>query len=125
MKKIIIGLSGLVLAVLVIILFVNAQNGPKEDKKVSTEISKSCGKCPSTASCRMMAETKKSEAKACCDKARCKEMGCDRVKCQSKCSDTKCEMKKCDQANCRAKCSDASCEMKKCDPAACNSSIEK
>ena len=121
MKKVIIGLSALVFAVFVVVLFVNAKNDPKDLKKTaSTEISKDCGRCPAaTTSCAKMAETKSCcEAKA-CDKSKCKEMGCDAAKCQVDCQ-TKCEAK-----NGMNNCSVTKCEMKKCNTVACKSASEK
>ncbi len=59
MKKIIIGLSGIVLVALVVVLFTNASVGdPKDSKKAQTEVSKDCGKCPSAAKCAGASEAK-------------------------------------------------------------------
>jgi hypothetical protein len=102
MKKIIIGLSGIVLVAFFVILVANAQNSTQEVKKASTEMSKSCSKCPSASACAKMKETASSEAKT-CDPAKCKEMGCDPAKCKEG---------KCDPATCKAKCTNA--EVKKC-----------
>lgn len=65
MKKLIIGLSGIVMLTLVVVLFVNAKNSPQEVKKAATEQKADCAKCPSSAACGTMADTKKSEAKTC------------------------------------------------------------
>lgn len=102
MKKIILGLSGILLAAFVIIMFVNAQTGTQEVKKPATEVSTGCGKCPSASTCAKMAG-KTAEVKA-CDPAKCKEMGCDPAKCKAG---------KCDPATCKANCADAKKEMKK------------
>jgi len=106
MKKILIGLSGIVLVAFVAIMVANAQNNTRDVKKATTEMSKDCSKCPSAATCAHMKDGKTSEAKP-CDPAKCKEMGCDPAKCKEG---------KCDPATCKAKCANA--EGKKCCPAA-------
>jgi hypothetical protein len=109
MKKIIIGLTGIVLVAFVVVMMVNAQEKPKEAKKAATEVSKDCGKCPSAAACAKMGEAKTAEAKT-CDPAKCKEMGCDPAKCKEG---------KCDPATCKATCTGATGDAKACDPATC------
>jgi hypothetical protein len=97
MKKVILGLSGILVAAFVVIMFANAQNAPQEVKKgpvTATEVSKDCAKCPTAATCTKMTETKTADVKA-CDPAKCKEMGCD---------PTKCKEGKCDPATCKATC---------------------
>ncbi|MEI6050928.1 MAG: hypothetical protein WCS03_18720 [Bacteroidota bacterium] len=108
MKKVIISLSGILVAAFVIIMVANAQNNPQEVKKATTEMSKDCGKCPSASTCEKMKEGKV------CDPAKCKEMGCDPAKCKEG---------KCDPATCKANCAKA--EGKKCDPAACTHGVKK
>jgi hypothetical protein len=121
MKKIIIGLSGLVVLAFAVVLFTNAQASKQEVKKAATEVSKDCGKCPSASTCPEAAKTKVAgpnagEAKiegskaGACDMAKCKAAGCDM---------TKCKEGKCDPATCKAKCAEAKSEMKGCDPAKC------
>jgi hypothetical protein len=44
MKKIIIGLSGILIAAFVIIMVAGAKNAPQEVKKAATEMSKDCAK---------------------------------------------------------------------------------
>lgn len=85
MRKIIIGLSGIVLVAFVVVLFTNASAGdPKEPKKAATEVSKDSGKCPSAASCADKAEAKKcdesktAEGKPC--KATAEAKKCDEAK---------------------------------------------
>ena len=102
MKKIIIGLSGLVILVFVVILFTNAQTGTQEVKKAATEVSKDCAKCPSAATCTTMNETKAATATTTCDPAKCKEANCDM---------TKCKEGKCDPATCKVNCAEKSGEM--------------
>jgi hypothetical protein len=106
MKKVILGLSSIVLVAFVVILVANAQNKPQDVKKASTEMSKDCSKCPSAAACSKMKEANSAETKV-CDPAKCKEMGCDPAKCKEG---------KCDPAACKTKC--ANDEGKKCCPAA-------
>ena len=116
MKKVIIGLSGLVILAFVVILFTNAQNSKQEVKKAATEISKDCAKCPSASSCTKMSEAKGPSAStaaitpAACDPAKCKDAKCDM---------TKCKEGKCDPATCKTKCAAATGDMKSCDMAKC------
>ena len=93
MKKIIIGLSGIVLVAFVVVMVANASTGdPKDAKKATTEVSKDCGKCPSAAACADKADSKTAEAKPCCDAAK-----------KAACAGTA-EAKKCDEAKpCAAK----------------------
>jgi hypothetical protein len=114
MKKIIIGLSSVVILAVVVLLFTNSRTNPQEGKKAATEMSKDCAKCPSAATCTKMTETKgpsaTATAAATCDPAKCKAAGCDM---------TKCKEGKCDPATCKAKCAESKAEMKDCDPAKC------
>ena len=117
MKKVIIGLSSVIILAFAVILFVNAQSGPQEVKKAATEVSKDCGKCPSATTCTKVSgpnatetKTASATATATCDPAKCKEAKCDM---------TKCKEGKCDPATCKAKCSESKTEMKDCDPAKC------
>jgi len=115
MRKIIIGLSGLLIVAFVVIKVANAQVAPQEVKKAATETKADCGKCPSSIACEKMADSKTAEVKK-CDPAKCKEMGCDPAKCKEG---------KCDPASCKAKCSDAKGEMKNCDPSKCSGMAKK
>jgi hypothetical protein len=119
MKKVIIGLSGLVILAVAVILFTNARTSNQVAKKTATEVAKDCGKCPSAATCPGAAAAKVSgpntagavttEAKTMnCDPAKCKAAGCDM---------TKCKEGKCDPATCKAT-AEAKTEMKAC-PATC------
>jgi hypothetical protein len=103
MKKIIIGLSGIVLIAFIVVMVANSQNNTQEVKKCATEMSKDCSKCPAAATCEKMKDGKT------CDRAKCKEMGCD---------STKCKEGKCDHSKCIAKCAEAKGEGKKCEAAA-------
>ena len=67
MKKVLIGISGLVVLAVATILFVNARNAPQEVKKPVTEMSEACGGCATTgtAACETKAETKTEPAPCC------------------------------------------------------------
>ena len=108
MKKIILGLSGLLALSLIVVLFINAQNSTQDVKKPATETSMTCGACPSAsaAACAAKVENKTTEAKT-CDPAKCKEMGCDPAKCKEG---------KCDPATCKAHTAAASESVKACCP---------
>lgn len=99
----------------VVIMVANAQKTPQEVKKAATETKMDCGKCPATAGCAKMSDSKTAEVKA-CDPAKCKEMGCDPAKCKEG---------KCDPATCKANCKGEKGEAMKCDPAACKGSAKK
>jgi hypothetical protein len=106
MKKIIIGSSGILILVVAILLFTNAQNSSKDVKKTTTEVTKDCGKCPSSAACTSKTETKAAN----CDMSKCKDTKCDM---------TKGKEGKCDPATCKMKSADVKDDMKSCDPAKC------
>ena len=68
MKKVLVGLSGIILVAFITLLFVNATTEDNKDtKKATTEMTTDCSKCPSAASCADMtpACTKTSDAKPC------------------------------------------------------------
>ena len=115
MKKVILSLSGILVAAFVVIMFASAQNNPKEVKKSATETSATCPKGPSTAVCPMMSAGKTADVKG-CDPAKCKAMGCDPAKCKEG---------KCDPATCKSKMTGDAREMKKCDPAMCPMAAKK
>ena len=50
MKKVIIGLSAVLISAFVVVLAVNAQDKPQETKKSCTEMAKDGSKCPAAAS---------------------------------------------------------------------------
>jgi hypothetical protein len=115
MRKIIIGLSGLLIVAFVIIKVANAQSTPQEVKKNTSEKKMDCGKCPSASACEKMKDAKTGEVVK-CDPAKCKEMGCDPAKCKEG---------KCDPAKCKADCPNAKGGMKNCDPAKCDGMTKK
>jgi|WetSurMetagenome_2_1015567.scaffolds.fasta_scaffold06880_6 hypothetical protein len=94
MKKIIIGLSGILIAAFIVIKVANAQNSTQEVKKSGTEMSKDCGKCPSSSACGNMKYGKTSEAKV-CDPAKCKEGKTDSAACKAHCTNASTEAKQC------------------------------
>jgi hypothetical protein len=115
MKKIIVVISGLLLVTIMVIKVANAQNLPQDVKKPSTEAKMDCGKCPSSASCDKMSESKTGEVKK-CDPAKCKEMGCDPAKCKEA---------RCDSSKSKAGCTGARSMMKNCDPSKCSGMTKK
>jgi hypothetical protein len=111
MKKIIIGLSGLVILAFAVILFTNAQTSKKDTNKPATEVSKDCAACPSAATCPEATATKA----AACDMTKCTEGKCDPATCKDG---------KCDPATCK-KCTDKNCEAKAGNAAKCAACPEK
>jgi hypothetical protein len=107
MKKVIIGISALVILSFVVISAVTAQNDQKKEKKARTEAVKDCSKCPSAATCEMAAGedpvpgSRAKHASANCDPAKCKEGKCDSA-CKTACTktgpDAKCDPAKCPSA---------------------------
>jgi hypothetical protein len=104
MKKLIIGLSAVLISAFLIILVVNAQDKPQDTKKCCTEMAKDGSKCPAAASscCKMKYGTT-AEAKA-SGKEGCKE----KAGCEAKCKG------KCDHESCKTETASASGEAKKC-----------
>jgi hypothetical protein len=91
MKKVIIGLSGIVLAAFIVVLVSSAYTSdPKETKKATTEVSKDCAKCPYAAKCADKADKKCCEGKT-ADAKPCAES------CKNKCT-ASADAKKCDEA---------------------------
>jgi hypothetical protein len=105
MKKVIIGVSAVLISAFIIILAVNAQDKPQEKKKCCSEMAKENSKCPAAASsCSKMKYGTTAEGKA-CDKENCKEKaGCE----------AKCKEGKCDHESCKSATASASGEAKKC-----------
>jgi hypothetical protein len=99
MRKLIIGLSGLLLVAFVVIKVASAQTSPQEAKKNATEQKMDCGKCPSAEACAQKADSKTADGKK-CDPAKCKEAKCSSANCKEKCSDSKGDMKGCDTTKC-------------------------
>jgi 4-hydroxy-L-threonine phosphate dehydrogenase PdxA len=99
MKKILVAISGLLLAAIVVVKVANAQSTPQEVKKVSTETKMDCAKTKASACCAKMKDSKSADAKV-CDPSKCKEGKCDTSKCKAKCANMKTAMKDCDPAKC-------------------------
>jgi hypothetical protein len=112
MKKVILGLSGILIAVLVIVLFANAGNIKADGKKAAataTEKTMDCAKCPTASTCTMAKEAKTAETKA-CDPATCKEAAGDPAKCKEAMTATAAG-KPCAAEAAGKKCEMASCPM--------------
>lgn len=105
MKKVIIGVSGLLVLAFIVILTVGAQS--KDTDKQKTVAQKECSKCSSSAACTGQ---QVSDAKTACDPATCKE---------GKCDPEKCKEGKCDPEKCSGKCKETATASAKCDPATC------
>jgi|APHig6443717497_1056834.scaffolds.fasta_scaffold400774_1 Tfp pilus assembly protein PilX len=99
MKKVIFGISALVILAFVVMTTVNAQGDEKKDKKAKTEAAKDCSKCPSAAECGMAngeAPVPGSQVKHSgtnCDPAKCKDGKCDPAmhkdgKCNQECKES-------------------------------------
>lgn len=112
MKKVILGISALLILTFVAISAVNAQSDEKKEKKAKTEAVKDCTKCPSASACEAAA----GEAPVPGSHAKQAGMNCDPAKCKEG---------KCDPA-CKAAC-DKTGQDAKCDPAKCphNASVKK
>jgi hypothetical protein len=104
MKKVIIGLSAILISAFIVIIAVNAQTGQQEKKKSCTEMSKDGSKCPAASSCCKM-KYGSTAATASCDTAKCKAKGCD---------PSKCKEGRCDHESCKSATAAASGEAKKC-----------
>lgn len=116
MKKVIIGLSALMVLSFVVIFAVKAQSNDQEVKKAKAEVTKDCSKCPSAASCAAASGEVAVTASA-ADHA---SMKCDPAKCkEGKCDPAQCKAGKCDPAVCKTNCANASSGAK-CDPAMCS-----
>jgi hypothetical protein len=98
MKKVILALSGILVAAFVIVFVANAVPGTQEVKKATTEVSKDCSKCPSAATCEKK-DAKCADAANCA--AKCKEAGTDHANCK-------------DAAACKGKMEGSACA-KKCE----------
>jgi hypothetical protein len=97
MKKVIIGLSGMVLIAIVVILFVNAQSSKAEEKKATTEVSAKCAGCKDAATCPEMKGTATATATAgkaaCCDSTKTAATKTEACASASAACETTCPMK--------------------------------
>jgi hypothetical protein len=121
MKKVIIGLSGVLILAVAILLFTNARISDRVSKKAKTEVAKGCGKCPATTECAMVTEKPEAVANATgSGSVGCKNMACDQAKCKAAgCDMTKCKEGKCDPATCKSACAEGKGNMMSCDQAKC------
>ena len=99
MKKVILALSGILVAAFVIVFVANAGAGTQEVKKATTEVSKDCSKCPSAAACEKK-DAKTADAASCCA-SKSKEAGKEHTCCK-------------DAAACKGKMEGSACA-KKCE----------
>jgi len=88
MKKVILALSGILIAAFVIVMVANASTGTQEVKKATTEVSKDCAKCPSAAAC---AKKEVTTADASAAAAKCNETAACKDKAAGAACDKKCE----------------------------------
>jgi hypothetical protein len=83
MKKTLLGIAGVLILALVVVLFVNARNEPKEEKKTVTtkESSMDCGKCETSASAACASKGETSEPTAATTETEAKPAGscCSKV----------------------------------------------
>jgi hypothetical protein len=98
MKKVIIGLSVVVILAVVVVLFTNSRTSSNEGKKAVTEMSKDCCKSASTANCEMgkakdtnsdvkeaVAEKATTDGeKPCCKEGEAMKKGCEETTCPMK-----------------------------------------
>lgn len=118
MKKVIIGLSGLVVLTFLIIITVNAQSNVQKSRKSNTELSRNISPCPSSATCQRLSGSKIAK----CDSSKCSAMNCNQMKCKEgrcehaiskggSCDPSKCKSGNYDQATCKTSCKGASSGM--------------
>lgn len=89
MKKIIAGLSGLLVMIFVLMLFTNAVKQQDPAKKAGTEMSQKC----SGMSCPMASKNQDKCRENGCDKKKCTEEKCDPSTCKMKSGSEKCQGK--------------------------------
>ena len=98
MRKLISGLTAVLLVSSLFLMSANAATGT-QDKKATTEASKPASTGTSHAACAKMTEGNGTQAAA-CDPAKCKEKGCDPAKCKEKQGTASSEGKKCEMSSC-------------------------
>lgn len=89
MKKIIAGVSSLLVLAFIVFLTVSARDKDKGSAKSKVEVTKEYSQCPSATACKGHSGS----AAVSCDPAKCKE---------GKCDPTKCKAGMCDPATCSA-----------------------
>jgi len=85
MKKVLIGLAGMVILALVVVLFVNAQSSSTVDKKAATEVASKCAGCKDAATCTEKKETTEAKAAPCCDEAKTETTVTAKAGCETTC----------------------------------------
>ncbi len=95
MKKVIIGLSGLIVLTFFVVLLVSAQSSDKEPGKAKTELVKECPHSSAMTAC----PGHTAEKAAPCSPAKCKEADCDHENCTGTCKEAG-TAEKCDPALC-------------------------
>ena len=85
MKKVLVGLAGMVILALVVVLFVNAQSSKSDDKKPSTEVAAKCAGCKDAATCTENKETTAAKAAPCCDEAKTETTVTAKAGCETTC----------------------------------------
>lgn len=108
MKKVIIGLSSLIVLTFVIIFAINAQDNNQQGK---SEVSQGITCCTSMDKCCGPSDSKISN---------CSTMKCDPANCKAgKCDPATCKGNNCDPATCKTNCGGAATALK-CGPMNCN-----
>lgn len=81
MKKVIIGLSAILVTAFLVIMVANAQSSSEKTKKAESEMKSDCANCPSVGECSNCDPAKCVEGK--CDPANCKIENCKNPACKS------------------------------------------
>jgi hypothetical protein len=95
MKRVLIGIAGVVVLALVVILFVNARESTREVKKTQTEVT-----IPAGGPCMMQCTQSTGTKAQPCDPANCKGTNCDPSTCKGKCEKAVVATKSCDPSTC-------------------------
>ncbi len=110
-KKVIIGLTGLIVLAFFVIIAVNAQKNDKGVTKSGTEVSQNILPCASNTKGSCCTGSKIAN---CCS-AKSSGMNCDVANCKaSKCDPTKCKVENCNPATCNEGQCDQTRYMKSC-----------
>lgn len=110
MKKVIIGLSSLIVLTFVIILTINAQGNDPKDKKPCSGVTNVTG-CPGFSGSKMPACCSEKSSAVNCPVAKCKEGKCDPATCKNICDPAVCKKSKSDPATCNSTCRGAASGM--------------
>ena len=113
MKKVIIGISTLIVLTFIIIFAVNvnAQNGNQQDKSKISQVVTCCASITQCCNPEDSNMTENSTMK--CDPAKCKGGKCNPATCkEEKCDPATCKGNNCDPATCKINCGGATLTMK-------------